>query len=369
MPSPRDLVAHRAQAVPVERGARDDAVGERERGRPVPRLEPGGLEAIEVADRRRHVAAALPGVRDQGHQRLGGVEAAPDEQLEDVVQAGGVRPLGPDHRAQLVGQLGLAGAHPRPVAGHRVDLAVVGEHPERLGEAPVGQRVRRVALVEDGELALRPLVLEVEVEVGQVRPGGQSLVDDRPAGAGGDVHPDALGLGSPLGQAPGGVQPVLPLVLRQVRALDHAVPDRRHALAGARAQTVRVQGWAPPVRDAHAVLGQGGGELAARALVPLEEDGDRGPGPEDLARDLDHQPRAVAAPAVGVEAAAVAEAGESSDTELDDSVARGGAGRRHEAHATGGTVLRQLPRPRGARRQGEVGHQYRTGYPEGSRSL
>ena len=66
------------------------------------------------------------------------------------------------------------------IAADRVDLAVVGDRAERLGESPDRMGVRGVALVEDrvAELDRRA---QVRIELGQASAGDEALVDDRAA--------------------------------------------------------------------------------------------------------------------------------------------------------------------------------------------
>ena len=72
----------------------------------------------------------------------------------------------------------LAGAHPVAVALHGVDLAVVGDHAERLGERPGREGVGRVARVHERELRREPLVGEVRVERLQLQRRDHALVDE-----------------------------------------------------------------------------------------------------------------------------------------------------------------------------------------------
>src|SRR3712207_9377716 len=65
--------------------------GEGDRGGPVPRLHDGGVVFVERAARLIHERVARPGLRDQRHRRVGKFVAALDEELERVVEAGGVR--------------------------------------------------------------------------------------------------------------------------------------------------------------------------------------------------------------------------------------------------------------------------------------
>ena len=172
------------------------AIAERKRGRTVPGLEPDGLISIKVTYAGGEVAPALPGIGHQAHQRLGDLPAALHEELERVVERGRIRSFRPDDAAELRLELGLAGPHPGPVAGDRVDLAVVGKEPEGLRQPPVGHGVGRVALVKYGHPALARFIAQVEIEVGEPRTRHQALVDDRPAGARGQVHAHAF-LGAP----------------------------------------------------------------------------------------------------------------------------------------------------------------------------
>ena len=59
-----------AQAVAVERGADHAAVGEADRGGPVPRLHHARVERVEGPQVLREVVALLPGLRDHHHHRV-----------------------------------------------------------------------------------------------------------------------------------------------------------------------------------------------------------------------------------------------------------------------------------------------------------
>ncbi len=136
-------------------------VGEDHRRRAVPGLDHRGAVAVEGVELRRHVVAVLVGGRDHHHHRLGERPPGERQQLEHAVEGGRVgAAVGDQRQAALeVGaeevrvQRRLAGAHPVDVAGQRVDLAVVGEQPQRLGELPAREGVGREARVDDGERA------------------------------------------------------------------------------------------------------------------------------------------------------------------------------------------------------------------------
>ncbi len=155
----RARIAHRPQAVAVHAADHPVAVGRDQPGRPVPRLH----DAVAVAEQvlmalgDRHLVR--PGRRDQqGLDERQGAAGA-HQGLDDGIERCAVGAAGLDERLDLLvvraeggrHHAGLVALHPVEVAAQRVDLAVVGEHPERLGEPPGWPGVGRVALVEDRE--------------------------------------------------------------------------------------------------------------------------------------------------------------------------------------------------------------------------
>src|SRR5207237_9292169 len=64
------------------------------------------------------------------------------------------------------------------VAPQRVDLAVVRQQPERLGQRPAGRRIGRVALMEYGQCRLEVRRLQVGEERAELGPGEQGLIND-----------------------------------------------------------------------------------------------------------------------------------------------------------------------------------------------
>ena len=73
------------------------------------------------------------------------------------------------------------------VALDRVDLAVVRDCAEGVREFPGGERVRRIALVDDRERRDEVRVGEIGIELLYLRREEQSLVDDRARRAGADI--------------------------------------------------------------------------------------------------------------------------------------------------------------------------------------
>ena len=85
-----DDVARRAEAVAVEGGADLPAVGEDHRRRAVPRLHHRRVVLVEGAPARVHRRVLLPCLGDHHHHRMGERVAAHRQQLERVVEGGGV---------------------------------------------------------------------------------------------------------------------------------------------------------------------------------------------------------------------------------------------------------------------------------------
>ena len=91
-----------AQAVAIERGADDAAVGEGHRGRPVPRLHQARVEGVEALELVGEVVAILVGLRDHHHHRVRQRPPGEHEQLEHVVEGRGVRAAGAHDRQHLL---------------------------------------------------------------------------------------------------------------------------------------------------------------------------------------------------------------------------------------------------------------------------
>ena len=166
-----DDVARGPQPVAVERGADLPAVGEGDRRRAVPGLHHRRVVFVERAPRGIHQRVVLPRFRDHHHHRVRHRVAAHHQQLERVVEGRRVRLAGVNQRPDLV-QIGaqdgrryraLAGADPVDVAAHRVDLAVVADHAERMRQVPGREGVGRETLMHQRERRLDARVLQVEV--------------------------------------------------------------------------------------------------------------------------------------------------------------------------------------------------------------
>ena len=166
-----DEIARRPQAVAVERRADLAPVGEGDGGRAVPRLHHRGVIFVEVAPLLVHQRIARPGFGDQHHHRMGQRIAALHEKFERIVETGGVRlpfvgnrpELGNVVAEQPRGDARLARRHPVDVAAQRIDLAVMGDHPVGMGEAPGRERVGGEALMNERQRRLEARIAQILV--------------------------------------------------------------------------------------------------------------------------------------------------------------------------------------------------------------
>ena len=144
------------------------------------------MVVVEVLEFLREVRVGAVGGRHEHRHGVQDAAAAHRKNLQRIVEAGGIGAAGLDDRLEKVDvgspeigfQLSLAGMHPIPVATDRVDLAIVGEHAERMGQRPGREGVCAVALVEkrDGRLVVR--IRQVGVELFQGSRNEEALVNN-----------------------------------------------------------------------------------------------------------------------------------------------------------------------------------------------
>ncbi len=285
-----------------------------------------------------------------------------EQELEDVVQAervadrrGGDRQqvleiVSPDVRAQLP----LPGAHPQPVAPDRVDLAVVRQQTEGLGERPRRQGVGGEALVEHRHLRPVALVGEIEVEALQLAGRHESLVDEGLRRQRADVGVALLrqvSLDAPA-------QQVEPRFHRPRVALgtgDEELQHPRHAGPGHLSENVGTDRHLAVPEIAHPESRRPPIDrvLQSRALPRRGEDHRHGQNlagfepradlvfeklQEEVARQVGHEPRAVPGLVVGASCAAVHQPPESGESQRHDAARRHAGGLCDEAGAAGGAV-------------------------------
>ena len=190
-----DPDAARAQTVAVQGRADEGAVGEGDGGRAVPGLHEAGVVLVERTDLRVDVRVAFPRLRNHHQHGVRQAAAGQVQQLQGLVEAAGIRTLRITDRqhavqiAQHLGaQLGLAGAHPVLVSADGVDLTVVCNQAVGVSQRPGREGVGGETRVHDGQRGLHALILQVQVELPQLRGGQHALVNDRAGGQGGEVH-------------------------------------------------------------------------------------------------------------------------------------------------------------------------------------
>ena len=256
----------RPEPVAIDERPDPPAVGEDDRGRAVPRREePGGPAAQRrhVRMRRAAQSASASGmaVSSAGRQ----LPAGHHQQLEGLVERQRIRAVGRQERAgreQLPGDREVADvARPAAdllaIAADRVDLAVVRDRAERLGEPPDRMRVRRVALVED-RVAERERRPQVRVEVGQ------------PAA---DARGPCRRSSAPTRTGPTARRAVPPAARAAVSSRRRATTSRR-----SKASSVERAGVAGPrVRASHDGLGEGRPRRGGRGPERRDVDRHRSP--------------------------------------------------------------------------------------------
>ena len=186
----RDLVPCGPQPVPVQRGAHDGAVAERDSGGPVPGFHQTIVIFIESAKILGHVRDSAMGLRNQHHHRVHRIPSGHHQRFEDIVEHRGIAagrvyngfdPIQiPSPTSGL--ELRLARLHPVHITPQGVDFAVVGQISERLRQKPVGQRIGAVALVKDGQRGFEVGILQVPVKPRKLRGHHHPFIDDRSVG-------------------------------------------------------------------------------------------------------------------------------------------------------------------------------------------
>ena len=292
-----------------------------------------------------------PWLGDEHADRLLDRAAAEDEDLEDVVEGRRIAPAGADDRKDLphvgavhrMSEHALAGVHPVDVAADGVDLAVVGEEPERMGEIPGGEGIRAVALVDQSEGRYHPRIGEVGVELVDLIGQQQPFVDDRPGGEGADVGEGLAGEAKlaelDLEALADHEQLPLELVARGLLPSPHErLPNHRLDLAGRGTDGAVVDRHGAPAEELLPLFLAEPGKERLGALLLLrfrgEEDVADGPVPgggkadaglgrdgiEEFLRHLDEDSRAVASQRITPAGPAVGEVFEHLEPLTDDPV-------------------------------------------------
>ncbi len=183
-------------------------------------------------------------------------------------------------RRRRESQPALARVHPVRVAGDRVDLAVVTEHPERLRALPRRRGVGGVPLVEHDERRLDVGIEEVGIERGEPVRGGERLVRDGREAARRDVH---IAIRRTRERVDPASHPVRALfrtrgVIRRGRA-EHRLEDARPRVAGVVPQRRGIDRNVAPTHHAEPLTAagvfDGRADLARRPPVADEQHEER----------------------------------------------------------------------------------------------
>ena len=145
----RHAIAGRPKAIAVQRRADLAAVGEDDGGRAVPGLEHGGVVLVKRTTTLVHGGVLFPGLGDHHHHGLADRVTGHGQQLEAVVEGGGVGLVGKADRVKLLQvraqhrrrHHAFTRFHPVVVALDGVDLAVVRHIAVRVGQRPLGEGV------------------------------------------------------------------------------------------------------------------------------------------------------------------------------------------------------------------------------------
>ena len=370
--------AGRAQAVAVQRCADLAAVGKGHGGRAVPWLHQRRVVFVERAALGIHQRIAGPGFRDQHHHRMGEAVTPGQQQLERVVEAGGVRLAVRDQRPHLV-EIGAeqlrfhgaaAGVHPVDVAAHGVDFAIVGDEAIGVRQLPAGEGVGAEPLVDKTKRRNAVRITQIVVKAAHLRCQQQALVDHGAAGEAGHVE-----IGDPrhsvlFGQ--GGERVLGLLADRQdlafervligavLAAFDEALTDHRHLFAHSLAQALGRHWHVAPTDQALAFLGDelfkgaddeiaaglvlrqkahghgivaGGGQLQPFLVGPLAEQGVGG---------LDQDARAIAQQRIGANCTAMVNVFEDLKRLGYDRMAFRALDMGDKAHATGVMLIARI---------------------------
>ena len=181
-----DEIARGSQTVAVERRADLAPIREGDGRRAVPGLHQRGVILVERAPLLVHQRIARPRLRNQHHHRVAERVAALDEELERVVEAGGVglALVGdrPELRNVVAVQFGidarLTRRHPVDVAPQRIDLAVMRDHAIWMRKPPGREGVGGEALMDERQRGFVARIQKVAVVRRELTDEHHPLVND-----------------------------------------------------------------------------------------------------------------------------------------------------------------------------------------------
>ena len=256
-----------AEAVPIQRCADQFAVGEAYGRGAVPGFHHRGVVLIEPAPVQVHLGIADPRFGDEHHHRMRQRTAARHEELECIIEAGGITLLVVhdweqlrDVFAEKIGlQPSLARAHPIDVALQRVDLAVVADIAIGVSQGPGRERVGAEPRMDQRERAAHCGFVQIDVVLRHLVRQQQTFIDDGVAGEARDVevftafdHGYPHGIFRPLADH---VELALELRRRERAARDEDLSDYRLGPARLNADRVAVYRYIAPAQEMRVFFG------------------------------------------------------------------------------------------------------------------
>ena len=313
---------------------------------------------------RARLIAERRSVGNEGQERRERIPAGQLEEFDRLVEGQRVGAVGRQERARRGDPPGGRGRERigRPttdvlaVAADGVDLAVVSESAEWLGEAPDRVGVRRVALVEHDEVD-RVRRRKVRVEAGEAVTGDEALVDDEACRCRRDREvAQAARTRARLRPTTGrGEAKLEPIRRPRRRPEDHGLRDRWHRRGGLASESGRVGRDVAPARHRQTLGGEGiaddpaAARRAGRAGQEGDDDADPTSPPEARGEEVDdgrvkrqRYAGPVARLAVGSERASVSEGGQASERQRQDPLPRHASGVGHEPDAAGVVLERRV---------------------------
>ena len=167
-----ERIAQRSETVPVHADGRPTPVEHGKCSRPVPRLHHRVAIGVERLVFGAHSLRFRPRFGHQQRLRHRRVAAGAHQHFEDIIECCRIRAARLDHRfdgavggpERIAGHANFVALHPVHIALQRVDLAIVAEHAEGLGETPGGEGVGGITLVIERYRRGEFLVAQVWVE-------------------------------------------------------------------------------------------------------------------------------------------------------------------------------------------------------------
>ena len=255
-----DVVTGRPKAVAVQNGSHHIAVAEQNGCRAVPGLHHGSVILVKITLFLRHGLVVIPGLRNGNHDGQRKIHTAHNQELQGIIQHGGVGTGCINHRKHLVqiffqmaGLHGfLPGQHLVRVALDGVDLAVVYDKTVGMSSLPAGVCIGTETGMYDGDGRFVILILQILEEGTQLMYQEHALVYNGSAGKGYHVGIVVGLLKGPAGHIELSIE--IQSLFHIRRTLHEALHDARHLLQRLGSENGRYGGNLSPAQELHALF-------------------------------------------------------------------------------------------------------------------